>query len=339
MNYFKKPGVRTEEEQSMLQAIEQVIDSKGINRNEIPDCNTLDDLVELKHLVDAYITEPDEPAEKFDDVAREDADTVNQDVSREELEDAAEYKSIAPIETVESVENEPHEFIEEDTETDDSIPELAEVVSDENFEDELAFDAGEYDPFAEPIIERSYSGSNKQSSTSDKDELNPMEFNLDLEEASGSTPIDSPELRTKRKAAEQTADTIMKGYARLVPKPFKWLSKFSEAKIEKMSFAGQIDINLEVSEGVTFDDYVQQTNEQIDEIFEVDEDTIEEIREPLVDVLMEQELELTPQQRLGMAVLSHLMQMFTVAMKLRNQNNRILAYQKEITRMASANVA
>ncbi len=123
----------------------------------------------------------------------------------------------------------------------------------------------------------------------------------------------------------------MKGYAQLAPIPFKWMSKFPESKIEKMAFNGQLDLSIEVSEGVSFDDYMKQTNEQLDEIFEVDSDTLNDIREPLIEVLMEQNMELTPTQRLIAAVLSHLTQMFTVAFKLRQQNNRILAYQKHLT--------
>ena len=155
---------------------------------------------------------------------------------------------------------------------------------------------------------------------------------LHLEEAN-QTPVDKLNPVTKRRAAEQTANALLKGYAKIVPIPFKWLAKIDESKVEKLAFEGQIDITIEVSEGMTFDDYMKQTNAQVDEIFEIEDDTLDEIREPLVEVLMEQELELTPQQRLGMAVFSHLIQMLTVALKLRKQNNRILEYQKNITGM------
>ena len=106
-----------------------------------------------------------------------------------------------------------------------------------------------------------------------------------------------------------------------------------------MAFDGELDVSIEVSEGLTFDDYMRQTNEQIDEIFEVQEETIAEIRESLIEVLMEQELELTPTQRLTMAVLSHLIQMLTVALKLRKQNNRILSYQQHLTHLSRTHAA
>lgn len=343
MNYYKKTGVRNQEEQALLQAIEKVIEEKGINRNEIPDCQNVDDLIEVKHLIDAYVittdtvqTEPEAREHEQEHQPEQEPEEI--EANSEEIQEPEEPS----IEVVEEAEPETVELEVEQLpiEQNNSISDATETEFEEVVEnDDLEFDSGDYDPFATQIIERSYSGGEESQALSDQDELEPSEFNLDLDEARDATPLDSAEERTKKKTAEQTANTILKGYARLAPKPFKWLSKFNETRIEKLSFSGHLDLNIEVSPGVTFDDYVKQTNEQVDEIFEVDEDTLEEIREPLVEVLMEQQMQLTPQQRLGMAVLSHLMQMFTVSMKLRSQNNRILEYQKELTRLSRTNVA
>lgn len=342
MNYFKKIGTRSEEEQAMLQAIEAVIESKQIPRNEIPDCLNLDDLIEVKHLVDAYEGKP-----KYEDIEQ-----------AEEVQDAHEPEQTEEVKDVEIVDgesieaeaeplNDKVEIVEEHTEdlsnekVLDSIeqvePEidLAEIIENE----ELEFIAEDYNPFEEPIIERSYNKGSDTQEVQDHNNLDEAEEFTNLDESKEPTPLDDASDRTRQKAAEQTADTILKGYSRLAPKPFKWLAKVSESKVEKLAFSGHLDLDLEVSEGLTFDDYMKNTNEQVDEIFEVDEDTLEEIREPLIEVLKEQSMELTPQQRLGMAVLSHLMQMFTVAMKLRSQNNRILSYQKELTKLSRTNVA
>ena len=307
MNYYKKIGSRNEEEQALLQAIEQTIEEKGIPRKEIPECNSIDDLIEVKHLIDAYVPDVVEIQEPLEEELVDDNSAVDQ---IEEVE-------LAPIEPPEDTDEdfEPHE-------------EIIDHVDQDDQSDQPSFDPGfiseGYDPFADPIVERSYNNEPEVEALSDHAEVDLDEAEDILEE--------NPTERTKRKAARQTANAILKGYAKLIPKPFKWMAKVSESKVEKLSFAGVIDLNLEVSDGVTFDQYVKETNEQVDEIFEVDEDTLEEIREPLEEVLMEQDMELTPKQRLGMAVISHLMQMLTLALKLRSQNNRILAYQKELTK-------
>src|SRR3989338_2077711 len=183
---------------------------------------------------------------------------------------------------------------------------------------------------AESIIERSSTQQQEQESA----QQDSQEEELIFEEAKNSTLADLPD-HTKRRAAEQTANTLLKGYAQLIPQPFKWFTKIREQKIEKMAFDGELDLSIEVSDGVTFEDYMRQTNEQIDEIFEVDEDTLADIREPLIEVLMEQNLELTPAQRLMAAIFSHWAQMMAVALKVRAQNNRILSYQKHLTHLYS----
>lgn len=336
MNYFKKIGTRNEEERAMLQAIEAVVESKQVPRNEIPDCLTLDDLIEVKHLVDAYQGNPH----------YQELEGTQETKALQEQEQSKDGNET--IDEVLSAETEAEQLIEEESIEEDNEPlssdlvdqiepaiDLSEIIENEDFE----FISDDYNPFEEPIIERSYNTGSTSDGGQDHDNLEQADEFTELDESSEPTPLDDASERTRQKAAEQTADTILKGYARLAPKPFKWLAKVSESKVEKLAFAGQLDLNIEVSEGVTFEDYMKSTNEQVDEIFEVDEDTLEEIREPLIEVLKEQQMELTPQQRLGMAVLSHLMQMFTIAMKLRSQNTRILDYQKELTKLSRTNVA
>lgn len=302
MDYFKKIGRPTEDEQALVQAIDRVIRDKQIPPGEIPDCHTLDDLIGLKGLVDSYDPFPDN----------------GQQVGEPEL--------IAETDEMPESEDEQH--------TD--LPDM-EVPEDESFNEsgkiqelnDSEYISTEYDPFSSPIVERSYTSSMEPAT-----EREAEEEDLELEESKEQSSSEDLNPKTKRRAAEQTADVLLKGYARLAPKPFKWLARFPEEKIEKLVLSGDIDPEIEVSEGLTFDDYVKQTNDQIDEIFEVEKETLDEIREPLIEVLMEQKMELTPQQRLGIAVVSHLMQMLTVALKLRGQNNRILAYQKHITALS-----
>lgn len=302
MDFYKKNGAGrpTIEEQALIDGIKRVVAEKGINPDAIPQCSTFDDLIYAKQFVDELDDHPD----------------------RVQFEEDFEVEKQTFEET--DLTEEPQPFFEEET-ISEVEPELS--SSTDRFEQNPdEFVADDYNPFADPIIERSYNQANGGSVTPVMDD----DDGLELEESKGNPLSDLPP-HTKRRAAEQTADTLLKGYAQLAPIPFKWMSKFPESKIEKMAFNGQIDLSIEVSEGVSFDDYMKQTNEQLDEIFEVDSDTLNDIREPLIEVLMEQNMELTPTQRLIAAVLSHLTQMFTVAFKLRQQNNRILAYQKHLT--------
>lgn len=304
MTFYKKSvGRPTEDEQAMISSIERTIAEKGIPLNEIPECQSLEDLIEVKILLESY-QRPSAVGQDYGEPKFSEEGTGGEFEDFQETEEIGETPFQGQEET-------PHGIAEEE------IPDV----------DENAFVADNYDPFAEPIIERSYNKGQQFVSSDD-----PEDDGIVLEDSKGSPLSDLPPV-TKRRAAEQTADALLKQYAWLAPQPFKWLAKINESKVEKMAFNGELDLSIQVSEGVTFDDYMKQTNQQIDEIFAVEQDTLDEIREPLIEVLMEQELELTPTQRLAMAIISHLSQMFTVALKLRNQNNRILSYQKHLTQV------
>ena len=300
MDFYKRASVGrpNADEQMMIDAIKSLIEQKQIPPERIPDCHSLDELIELKQFLESY-----EPESDFSEEFEEES-TFEEQETGEELKPSFETGPTAVDE-----------------------PDLD--IPGERFEDNPdMFISDNYSPFSEPIIERSYNqaGSGSGSTAPIIEDEEP----LDLEESKGNPLSDLPP-HTKRRTAEQTADTILKAYSKIAPMPFKWWAKFPESKIEKMAFNGEIDLSIEVSEGVTFDDYMKQTNEQLDEVFEVDDDTLNDIREPLIEVLMEQNMELTPAQRLMAAVFSHIMQMVTVAYKISQQNNRVLAYQKHLT--------
>lgn len=311
MNFYKRAGVGrySAEEQMMLDAINRLIEQKRLPAESIPDCHSLDELIELKQ----YLESLDETIFTEDQAEPTTAEIQHEPEPEPQFDDEPEAEFSDDS-------DEPELFSGIPAEEDTTAPGPAAAESPD------VFVSDNYNPFADPIIERSYNQA--ESAT-----VNPGiedEEQLDLEESKGNPLADLPP-HTKRRAAEQTADTLLKGYAQIVPIPFKWWAKFPEEKIEKMAFNGEIDLSLEVSDGVSFDDYMKQTNAQLDEIFKVDADTLSDIREPLIEVLMEQNMELTPTQRLLAAVFSHVMQMFTVAFKLSKQNNRILSYQKHLT--------
>jgi len=128
----------------------------------------------------------------------------------------------------------------------------------------------------------------------------------------------------KRKAAEKTADALLNMYCQFVPMPFiKW-SSFSEGKIQKMVFENKIDLSMQLENNVSVKDYIDGVNEQAQEVFKVTDETKEEIKDPLVDVLLEQDLALTPTQRLMLAVGGHLVTMGFSAFQLAQNNKQAL---------------
>lgn len=343
MDYFKKVGRPTDEEQAVINMIEGLIKEKQIPRSEIPHCNSLDDLLEVQNLVEAYVTTHEKSVELGEPETEVNMLNAETESGDSDVDNFTPYEGDGqPIDEheadIQELQTEEDQTATIETIESDNDPTVGvEIDSDLIEEDTPNFVADDYDPFSDEIKERSYTGGlNTESKQKGTEGEAPPEPHLD---EADETPVDNLNPNTKRKVAEQTANSLLKGYAKLAPQPFKWLAKINEQKIEKLAFEGEININLEVSEGTTFDDYMKQTNEQVDEIFEVDEDTLDEIREPLIEVLLEQKMELTPKQRLMMAVISHLFQMLTVAINLRRQNNRILEYQKRMTLLAAQKAA
>jgi hypothetical protein len=106
--------------------------------------------------------------------------------------------------------------------------------------------------------------------------------------------------------------------------PFiKW-SSFNDGKIQKMVFENKIDLSMQLENNVSVKDYIDGVNEQAQEVFKVSDETKEEIKDPLIDVLLEQDLALTPTQRLMLAVGGHLVTMGFSAFQLAQNNKQAL---------------
>lgn len=355
MKFFKKNGRYTDEEKAVISQIMRLVEAKGLSVNDVPLCSNLDELIEAQLSIAERETEAAPPATAQDDMVQTkeatppanahdqttQTDEAQNDLYQPELSQEKEVADTPAVEESKRQEVDQTDF-QPQTPIQNNQNQQETPLAREASPPPLAEEFGEYDPFAEEIIERSYNAVNAnttgENAANQASDTSREEETVPLPEAK-ETPVDNINPNTKLRAAQQTADVLLKGYAKIVPQPFKWLAKIDEAAVEKLEFEGQIDISIEVSEGMTFDDYMKQTNAQVDELFEVEQDTLDEIREPLVEVLMEQELELTPQQRLGMAVFSHLIQMLTIALKLRKQNNRILAFQRKITQLGKRQVA
>jgi hypothetical protein len=129
----------------------------------------------------------------------------------------------------------------------------------------------------------------------------------------------------KRKAAKKTADALITTYARVFPYPFKKISDFNMNKMERLDMAGELDLKMVVTEdGQTVRQHMESVNRQVDEVFVVTEEMQEELKEPLVDLLMEQELALTPTQRLMMIVGGQAVQFTTAAIQIALSNRQAL---------------
>ena len=126
----------------------------------------------------------------------------------------------------------------------------------------------------------------------------------------------------KRKSAEKTAEAILNLYCNFAPLPFKKWASFNDSTVNKLVFEDKLDMNMQLEDNVTVKDYIKGTNEQVEEIFQVTDETREEIKDPLIDVLLEQDLALTPTQRLLFAVGGHVLQMGFSAYQL-SQNNKV----------------
>ncbi len=113
-------------------------------------------------------------------------------------------------------------------------------------------------------------------------------------------------------------------YCQFVPMPFVKWSSFNDGKIQKMVFDKKIDLSMQLENNVSVKDYIDGVNEQAQEVFKVSDETKEEIKDPLIDVLLEQDLALTPTQRLMFAIGGHLVTMGFSAYQLAQNNKQAL---------------
>lgn len=122
----------------------------------------------------------------------------------------------------------------------------------------------------------------------------------------------------KRRNAEKTADLFLVNYQRLMPVPFIMISSYNPRKVKKLHDKGEINLNMVVrpSDGTTIGSHIESYNEKVMNAFEIDDGMLEELKEPLVEVLMEKGVVPSPMARLGIAVGGHVIKMSQVAFKL-----------------------
>ena len=179
----------------------------------------------------------------------------------------------------------------------------------------------------EDIPEPEWANTGGVSSDLEDDDEDDEDYDDDDDEGGGKLGGDNLQDLTpaqKRNSAEKTAEAFLNMYCQFVPMPCKKWSSFNEGKIQKLVFENKIDLTMQLENNVSVKDYIDGTNEQVEEVFKVSEETREEIKDPLIDVLLEQDLALTPTQRLMLAVGGHLVTMGFSAYQLAQNNKQAL---------------
>lgn len=182
--------------------------------------------------------------------------------------------------------------------------------------------------YSKPIIEEDNASSKKSKddlsySDDDKQPINP--------------PLEDLTNTQKRKAAVKTADSMLAAYGRFLPVPFLAISSFNMPKMENLDLKGDLDLNMVIRDsGYTVRNHMDGVNQQTQEIFVVTEEMKEELKDPLVDLLMEQSLALTPAQRLMVAVGGHIAQMGMATYQFARANSSALEQFKEFKKEDNA---
>lgn len=337
--FFGKKGRPSSKEREICQKINQMINSGSISEQEIEEITSANGIPEteedLESLYDILTGDSSSSSmENVEDVDYED-DTTSYQQSRTSQE--PNMKQSNPTGNTNSgVDSNPISFtpfeepVIERSYTKGVIgnDESNEDYSEENHNGEgVSFDEQDLQrPIDEDIPEPVWAGGFSSTGNNTSDENFGEEGSENEEDYSGEKlggdNLEDLSPAQKRKSAEKTAEAILNMYCNFAPLPFKKWSSISDGKVQKLVFENKIDLNMQLENNVTVKDYIDGVNEQVDEVFKVSDETREEIKDPLIDVLLEQELALTPTQRLMLAVGSHLVTMTFSAFQLA-QNNKV----------------
>lgn len=155
----------------------------------------------------------------------------------------------------------------------------------------------------------------------------------DFSKGSGGNLKDLPP-DTKRKAILKTSEVVAKIYSGALPILPKLVSKISEAKLERMSWNNELDLNmrLELPDGgqTTIGNYIREYNDSLDKALTITPDQQEDFRKCLKDVLEEKQVAMTPTQRLISTVGAHAVGMFMAAIENTVMMRKNLEHWKEV---------
>jgi hypothetical protein len=115
----------------------------------------------------------------------------------------------------------------------------------------------------------------------------------------GSDNLKNLSPKEKRESMEKTADVILLTIKNIFPIPFVYVATYSDKKLNNLHSKNEINLDTEIKrDGTTFREYYKEFNAKVEEAFVVTDAEIEALKEPLVDVLMERDVAMTPMQRL-----------------------------------------
>lgn len=138
-------------------------------------------------------------------------------------------------------------------------------------------------------------------------------------------------LKEKRDAAEKTAEIALLAYKNYIPLPFIYFGKINVKKLKDAEKNGEIDLQAPIDRrGTRFIDRIEKFNKEVEASFEVTEEEIEAIKDPLIDVLMEKEVSLTPTQRLVLVAGQFVVAKVINVVRLVSEQRSMIAEMKEM---------
>ena len=334
-SFFAKKGRPSTQERAICKKINSLIDSGEITRNQIEEYTsttgvpeTQDDLEILYAMLTGEEAIPtNNPKKSNNSYSDENADfddTYEEEIKETPNMSAKSESSSNPIDFTPFEEPVIERGYTKGFQQEEDIPNDYQNFEQGGSDFQFSEDELKRPPIEEDIPEPEWasSGGSVNDTITDAEYTEEVESEGEGSEKLGGDNLQDLSPQQKRKSAEKTADAILGLYCNFAPLPFKKWASFNEAKINKLVFEDKLDMNMRLEDNVSVRDYIKGTNEQVEEIFEVSDEQREEIKEPLVDVLLEQDLALTPTQRLLLAVGGHIITMGMSAFQLA-QNNKV----------------
>jgi hypothetical protein len=138
-------------------------------------------------------------------------------------------------------------------------------------------------------------------------------------------------LKEQRDGAEKTADIALLAWKNYLPLPFIYFGKINVKKLKDAEKKGEIDLQAPVDRrGTLFIERVEKFNKEVETSFEVTDEEVNAIREPLIDVLMEKEVSLTPTQRLMFVAGQFVVAKVINVVKLISEQREMISDMKEM---------
>lgn len=138
-------------------------------------------------------------------------------------------------------------------------------------------------------------------------------------------------LKEQRDGAEKTADIALLAWKNYLPLPFIYFGKINVKKLKEAEKKGEIDLQAPVDRrGTLIIERIEKFNKDVENSFEVTDEEVNAIKEPLIDVLMEKEVFLTPTQRLIFVAGQFVVAKVINVVKLISEQREMISEMKEM---------